>query len=136
MKRATLAAVAFALGFAPLCHAQSKGGAVAVEQTDAVVTVTKVDTKARTVSFRGPKGGVATLMVPPEAQNLDQVKPGQQFRMKYVESVAVEIQKGGKASASATQEMRAWSTPSTTATATSLCAGRRATCSRSRWPMT
>jgi len=48
---------------------------------------------------------VATLMVPPEAQNLDQVKPGQQYRMKYVESVAVEIQKGGKPSASATQEM-------------------------------
>jgi Cu/Ag efflux protein CusF len=105
MKRTTLAAVAFALGFAPLCHAQSKGGAVAVEQTDAVVTVTKVDMKARTVSFRGPRGDIATLMVPAEAQNLDQVKPGQQFRMKYVESVAVEIQKGGKASASATQEM-------------------------------
>lgn len=105
MKLTALAAVAFAIGFAPLCHAQSKGGAVAVEQTDAVVTVTKVDLKGRTVSFRGPKGGVATLMVPPEAQNLDQVKPGQQYRMKYVESIAVEIRKGGTPSASAAQEM-------------------------------
>jgi hypothetical protein len=104
MKRTAIVAVALAVGFAQLSHAQLKD-AVAVEQTEAVVTVTKVDMKARTVSFRGAKGGVATLMVPPEAQNLDQVKPGQQYRMKYLESVAVEIQKGGKASESAAQEM-------------------------------
>jgi Cu/Ag efflux protein CusF len=100
-----LALIATLLAAAAPAAAQTKGGALAVEQTEAVVTVTKVDPQARTVTFRGPKGGVSTLMVPPEAQNLDQVKPGQQYRMKYVESVAVEIQKGGKASASAAEEM-------------------------------
>lgn len=104
MKRTVIAAVLSSLAF--LAHAQVKDQAVAVQQTEAVVTVTKVDAKARTVTFRGPKGGVATLNIPPEAQNLDQVKPGQQYRMKYVEAVAVEITKGGKPSAAAAQEMK------------------------------
>ena len=75
-------------------QAQPKDAAVAVQETEAVVTVTKVDKEKRTVTFRGPKGGVATLNVPPESQNLDQVKAGQQYKVKYVESVAVAIDKG------------------------------------------
>jgi hypothetical protein len=68
--------------------------------------VTKVDPKARTVTFRGPKGGIATLAVPPEAQNLDQVKPGQQYKMTYVEAVAVAISKGGQPSATAGEQVK------------------------------
>ena len=78
-------------------HAQVKDSAVAVQETEAVVTVTKVDKEARTVTFRGPRGNLGTLDVPKESQNLDQVKPGQQYKMKYVEAVAVEIRKGGSA---------------------------------------
>jgi Cu/Ag efflux protein CusF len=93
-------AVVFALGAAQAAHAQTlKGGAIAVGQTEAVVTVTKVDADARTVTFRGPKGGVGVLNVPAEAQNLDQVKPGQRYRMKYVEALALTVEKGGKPSA-------------------------------------
>jgi hypothetical protein len=77
-----------------------------VDETEAVVTVTKVDKEARKVTFRGPKGGVATLTVPKEAQNLDQVKPGQQYKLKYVEAVAVEIRKGGKPAAAAAEEVK------------------------------
>jgi len=65
-----------------LAHAQVKDRAVAVQETEAVVTVTKVDRETRTVTFRGPQGNVGTLTVPPESQNLDQVKPGQQYRMR------------------------------------------------------
>jgi hypothetical protein len=106
MKRTAIAAVLCSLAFVPVSQAQTKDRALAVQETEAVVTVTKVDAKARTVSFRGPKGGVATLAVPPEAQNLDQVKPGQQFRMKYVEAVAVEISKGGAPSAASDQQVK------------------------------
>lgn len=95
-------AVAVLIGLLlPAAHAQVKDAAVAVQETEAVVTVTKVDKEKRTVTFRGPKGGVATLNIPPESQNLDQVKSGQQYRVKYVESVAVAIDKGPAAAAAA-----------------------------------
>ncbi len=104
MKLAAIAAVLSSLVF--LAHAQVKDSAVAVKETEAVVTVTKVDKKARTVTFRGPNGNLGTLTVPPESQNLDQVKPGQQYRMKYVEAVAVQITKGGAPSATASEQVK------------------------------
>jgi hypothetical protein len=97
MTRTAVAAL-FAL-LLPAAHAQVKDAAVAVQETEAVVTVTKVDKEKRTVTFRGPKGGVATLTVPKESQNFDQVKAGQQYKMKYVEAVAVAIDKGAPAAA-------------------------------------
>jgi hypothetical protein len=105
MNRAIIASLACALAFAGAAAAQVKDSAVVVGQAEAVVTVTKVDAKARTVTFRGPQGNLATMNVPPESQNLDQVKPGQQFRMKYVEAVAVAISRGGGASATAAKEV-------------------------------
>ena len=145
MKRMVVA-VLFSLALIPAAQAQVKDSAVVVDETEAVVTVTKVDKEARKVTFRGPKGGVATLTVPKEAQNLDQVKPGQQYKLKYVEAVAVEIRKGGKPAAAASEEVKlapkgakpggtvvapctspASLMRSTTPTATSRCAGRRAT---------
>jgi hypothetical protein len=101
-----IAALICSLAFVPAAQAQPKDSAVAVDEIEAVVTVTKVDPKARTVTFRGPKGGVATLQIPPESQNLDQVKPGQQYKMKYVEAVAVAIHKGGAPSATAGEQVK------------------------------
>ena len=100
------AALVCSFALVPAAQAQVKDSAVVVDQVDAVVTVTKVDPKARTVTFRGPKGGIATLNIPPEAQNLDQVKPGQQYKMTYVEAVAVAISKGGAPSATAGEEVK------------------------------
>ncbi len=85
--------------------AQVKDAAVAVQENEAVVTVTKVDKEARTVTFRGPRGNLGTLNVPKESQNFDKVKPGQQYKMKYVEAVAVAIHKGGAPSAVAAQDV-------------------------------
>jgi len=101
-----IAAILCSLVFVPALQAQVKDGAVVVDQVEAVVTVTKVDPKARTVTFRGPKGNVATLTVPPESQNLDQVKPGQQYKMTYVEAVAVAIHKGGAPSAASGEQVK------------------------------
>jgi hypothetical protein len=69
------------------------------EPVEAVVTVTKVDRKGRTVTIRGPAGNLHTLAVPKEAKNLDQVKPGDRFRMTYAEAAAVAVTRGGKAEA-------------------------------------
>ena len=104
MKHVIFAAL-FSLAFISAAQAQVKDSAVVVDETEAVVTVTKVDKEARKVTFRGPKGGVATLTVPKEAQNLDQVKPGQQYKLKYVAAVTVEIRKGGKPAAAAGEEI-------------------------------
>ena len=104
MKRIAIAAVLSSVALA--AHAQVKDRVMAVQETEAVVTVTKVDPKARTVTFRGPKGGVATLTVPPQAQNLDQVKPGQTYKIKYFEAMVIEIRKGGEPSSVAAQEVK------------------------------
>jgi hypothetical protein len=85
--------------------AQVKDAAVAVQETDAVVTVTKVDKEARTVTFRGPRGHLGTLEVPKESQNFGQVKVGQKYKMKYVEAVAVAISKGGAPSAAQARDV-------------------------------
>jgi hypothetical protein len=76
-----------------------------VQETEAVVTVTKVDKEARTVTFRGPRGNLGTLNVPKESQNFGQVKPGQKYKMTYVEAVAVDIRKGGAPSAAESKDM-------------------------------
>ena len=47
------------------------------------------------------KAAKCSIKVPPEAQNLDQVQPGSRFKVRYLESVAVSIKKGGAASSSA-----------------------------------
>jgi hypothetical protein len=51
------------------------------------------------VTIRGPAGNLHTVAVPKEAKNLDQVKPGDRFRMTYAEAAAVALTKGGKAQA-------------------------------------
>ena len=106
MKRIFVAATSAALLAAPLAAPAQERAAVVVGQTEAVVKVVKIDRKARTVTFQGPRGNTQTLQVPKEAQNLDQVKVGSTFKMKYVEAVAVALQKGGKASATADRHVR------------------------------
>ena len=96
MQRLVLALASAAALATPAAAQQLKDGAVAVEQSEAVVTVVAVNPQKRTVTIRGPKGNVATLDVPPEAQNLDRVKAGDRFRMKMIEAVAVGIRKGGE----------------------------------------
>jgi hypothetical protein len=96
MKR-TILAVAL---LAPALALAQGRGAIVTDQVEAVVTVTKVDAKARTVTVRGPRGNLQTLNVPPESQNLDQVKPGDRFKITYAESAVVALTRGGEPEAS------------------------------------
>lgn len=101
MKRTILAA---ALLVPVVVLAQSRGAVVA-DQVEAIVTVTKVDKQTRKVTFRGPKGNLATLDVPPEAQNLDRVKPGDRYKMTYAEAVAVTLSRGGQPQATTEEQV-------------------------------
>ena len=95
MKQAFVpAAIAAALVLAGSASAQPAGRSAVTEQVEAIVTVTAVDPKAKTVTFRGPRGQTATANVP-NAQNLDQIKPGSRFKVLYTEAAAVSIKKGG-----------------------------------------
>jgi len=107
MKHAAIAAALCSLFLAAPGFAQQlKDGAIEAVQIEAVITVLVVDPKARTVVVRGPRGGVATLNVPKDAQNLDQVKQGSRFKVKYVEAIALSVRKGGQPSATAGEEVR------------------------------
>jgi len=72
-----------------------KPGAVLSEAVETVVVVRAVNQEARTVTIETPNGERSTIVVPPEAQNLDQVKVGSKFRMRYLQSVAVYISPTG-----------------------------------------
>ena len=84
----------------PLSGLAQPSLAIITEPVEALVTVTRVDPKARTVTIRGPAGNLQVLSVPKEAQNLDQVKPGARFKMTYAEAAAIAVTKGGKPGAS------------------------------------
>ena len=81
----------------------AKAAAIAVAESEAIVELVSIDRKARTAVVRQPTGGTLTLNLPQEAQNLDRVKPGDRFRMRYIEALALSLHKGGAASASETQ---------------------------------
>ena len=100
------AATAAALLAVPFAAPAQDKAAVVVGQTEAVVKVVKIDRKARTVTFQGPRGRQETLSVPKEAQNFDKVKVGSNFKVKYVEAVAVALQRGGTPAATAERQVR------------------------------
>ena len=84
----------FVLASVPFAVAQEKAGVVVTDSAEAIVTVVDVDRETRTVTVRGPKGRMATINVPEEAQNLDQVKPGARFKVQYLSSVVLSLSKG------------------------------------------
>lgn len=103
----TLAATACLLALAaPAVSQPLKDAAVQVREVEAMVTVVKIDAKAFTATVRGPSGNTHMLNLPPESQNLDRVKPGDVFKVKYIEAVAVAIRKGGAASQAEGQDVR------------------------------
>jgi len=72
-----------------------KPGAVLSEAVETVVVVREVNRETRKVTIETPGGERVIIVVPPEAQNLDQVKVGSKFRMRYLQSVAVYISPTG-----------------------------------------
>ena len=91
---------ASALLVLPAVHAQEKAGVVVAGTVETIVTVVDVDREARVVTVMGPKGGIAALTVPPEAQNLDQVQPGARFKVEYLQSVVLALSKGARSATS------------------------------------
>ena len=106
MKFVLLAAVLSLFSFQLRAAEPAKAAAIAVAESEAIVELVSVDRNARTAVVRQPNGSTATLKIPPEAQNLDRVKPGDLFRMRYVEAVALALHKGESASAQESQTVQ------------------------------
>jgi len=121
----SLVALAALLG-AMQVQAQPKGAAVGAE-VEALVTVVGIDKEKRIVSFRGPRGNVVDMQVPPEAPNFDAVKKGSVFKVKYAEALAVSITRGGAPAKGSEQNVtvgKKGANPGGVATRTAFVSGR------------
>jgi Cu/Ag efflux protein CusF len=89
----------FTLVFVSEALAQSNTQ-VRPEFVQATVMVTAVDPRLRTVTFRGPRGATRTVRLPPDAA-VEQLKPGDRFRVRYYEPVAFHVFKADNSAAGA-----------------------------------
>jgi Cu/Ag efflux protein CusF len=78
-------------------------GAAAIAQTvKATATITAIDAATRAVTLKGPKGNEVVVTAGPEVKNFAQMKVGDRVDVEYVESLALELKKGGGAPVAAT----------------------------------
>lgn len=70
-------------------------GTLSTTAITASATVQKIDLKNRKVTLKNAEGETRTIKVPPEVQNLPQVKVGDEVVVTYYESLAYEVKKAG-----------------------------------------
>ena len=68
------------------------GAARTVELT---AKITAVDAKTREVTLKGPKGNELTVVAGPEVKNFNQLKVGDSVDVQFLQSVVLELKKGG-----------------------------------------
>jgi hypothetical protein len=97
-----LAAIVSAFALAQPVSAQTSAttsstpGKVGVAQTvDVSATITAIDKASRTITLKGPKGDELKIEAGPEVKNFDQLKAGDVVDMRYRETLALELKKGG-----------------------------------------
>ncbi|HSQ80637.1 MAG TPA: hypothetical protein VLU54_05775 [Casimicrobiaceae bacterium] len=73
-------------------------GVAGVARTiDVEATITHVDAKTREVTLKGPQGNEITVVAGPEVKNFAQLEAGQTVTLQYLESLVLELKKGGGA---------------------------------------
>src|SRR6187402_2094801 len=102
-------AVAIAAAAAPLAYGQAQspsgsaivgtapGKGLAMQHVKATATVEATDPAKRTVTLKNARGEVRTITAGPEVRNFDQIKVGDSVTIEYVEGLALELKKDGKA---------------------------------------
>ena len=97
-----LAVLVVALSLAQPVSAQtgvvtsSSPGKVGAAQTvDVSATITAIEKSTRTITLKGPKGDEVKVEAGPEVRNFDQLKVGDIVDMRYRETLALELKKGG-----------------------------------------
>lgn len=70
--------------------------AAEAEEVDLVATVVSVDVPSRTVVLQNDEGKQARVKVGDNVQNLDQVKPGDKVKLRFFESIAIDLRRNSK----------------------------------------
>jgi hypothetical protein len=73
----------------------TKPAGIAAEQTTVTVTITAIDTKKPSVTFKGPNGNRKTVKVK-DPQKLNGVKVGDLVDITYTEAIAVKVDAAAK----------------------------------------
>jgi len=74
----------------------SSPGKVGVGQTVEVdATITAIDKATRGITLKGPQGDEVSITAGPDVRNFDQLKVGDAVKIKYLETLVLELQKGG-----------------------------------------
>jgi len=107
MMRTLLAAVTVAMF--GLAHAQQapapkameikavgEGKAAGARMLEVRAVVVGLDKAARSMDLKGPKGRVVTLVAGDEVKNYDQIRLGDQVVARFMQSITLELKKGGK----------------------------------------
>lgn len=71
--------------------------AAEAEEVDLMATVVSVDVPSRIVVLQNDEGKQARVKVGSNVQNLDQVKPGDKVKLRYFESIAIDLRRNSKA---------------------------------------
>ena len=113
MKKSNYAAACIvALALAAPTWAQQGGvvagkapGMAGIAQTVNVqAKITKIDAKTREVTLKGPQGNEVTVEAGPEVKNFAKLKVGDTVDVQYVESLVLELKKGGGKPVERTEE--------------------------------
>lgn len=72
--------------------ASEPGKAALVAAVEASAQVVSLDKKTRTLSLKGPKGQVMDVVAGPEVKNFSQIKVGDMVVVRYMQSLALELQ--------------------------------------------
>ena len=73
--------------------ASEPGKATAVRTAQVSALVVAIDAKTRTLTLKGPKGQVVDVVAGDEVQNFPQIKVGDFLKVRYMQSLALELQK-------------------------------------------
>lgn len=78
--------------------------AAEAQEVDLVATVISVDLPSRIVVLQGEDGKQAKVHVGDAVQRLDEIKPGDKIKLRYYESVAIDLRRNSKAKPGAVVE--------------------------------
>ena len=73
--------------------ASEPGKAAAVRAVKITAQVVAIDKASRTVTLKGPKGGVVDVVAGDEVKNFDQIKVGDFVAVSFLQSLSLELQK-------------------------------------------
>lgn len=91
---AALAAPTFAQQGAVVAG-KAPGMAGIAQTVNVQAKITKIDAKTREVTLKGPQGNELTIEAGPEVKNFSKLKVGDTVDVQYVESLVLELKKGG-----------------------------------------